>query len=301
MRSMILKNMPAMEYACVEAFNTLATNVTFSGVQYKILMMTSCVSNEGKSYVSFNLVRTLANMGYRTVLVDADLRKSVLLSRYNAEIQGQQVGLTHYLAGRTQMEEIVYQTNLRNVYVVPTGKEVVNSLPLLTSAGFSDLLQLLRSNFDFVIVDTPPVGLVIDAAMIANSCDACIFVVTSEEISRRVLLEAKEQVEKSGCTVLGTVLNKITLDTHKSRKYYYKSYYSHYSSTDYVETGNTKNGINSSATLNAHEGNVEKVSEPQQPVASQSPFPYGAAQSKGNLHKAKPSLQGTKDALNGDR
>ena len=233
MRQMILDNIPPLDYACSEAFNTLATNVTFSGSNYKVIMLTSCVFNEGKSYTSLNLVRTLGGMGYSTLLIDADLRKSVMLSKYGARITGQRLGLTHYLAGRVTLEDAIYQTNLNNVCIMPTGKTVTNSLPLLNSPNLLDLMQTVRNSFDYVIVDSPPIGMLIDAAMIASACDATILVVTSEHISRRQLNEAKQQIERSGCTILGSVLNKVVVDTHKYRKYYYKSYYSRYNDTPY--------------------------------------------------------------------
>lgn len=234
MKSMVLNNVPTLDYASIEAFNTLATNVTFAGSQCKVIMMTSCIASEGKSYVAVNLLRRLANMGYRMALVDTDLRKSVFASRYSVQTSGPMVGLTHYLAGRARMEDIIYKTNLNNVFVVPIGKEVINSLPLLSSSNFTELLDAMRSNFDFIIVDSPPVGLVIDAAMVASVCDATILVVTNDKITRRELVEAKQQIEKSGCMLLGTVMNKVTMDTHKSRKYYYRSYYSHYGADDYT-------------------------------------------------------------------
>ncbi|MCI6377502.1 MAG: CpsD/CapB family tyrosine-protein kinase [Clostridiales bacterium] len=234
MRKMVLGNVPTLDYACTEAMNTLATNVTFSGSKYRAIMTTSCIASEGKSFVTFHLVRTLANMGYSTLLVDADLRKSVFFSRYDVRITGPRTGLSHYLAGRSPLEDVLYQTNLPNVFVIPAGREVINSLPLLTSAAFVNLLHQMKKGFDFVIVDAPPVGLLIDAAMVASTCDATILVVSGDKISRRELIEAKQQIEKSGCTLLGAVLNKVSMETHKSRKYYYKSYYSHYGAGSYA-------------------------------------------------------------------
>lgn len=251
MKSMILGDIPVLDYASTEAINTLATNVTFSGSQYKSIMMTSCTANEGKSYVAFNLVRTLANMGYSALLVDADLRKSVFFSRYDVRVKGQRAGLTHYLAGRCPIDEILYQTNIPNVFVIPSGKEVINSLPLLTSSTFLELMDEMKSSFDFIIVDAPPVGLVIDAAMIANACDATIAVVSNDQVSRRELSEAVQQIEKSGCTILGAVLNKVTMETHKSRKYYYKSYYSHYGTEEYIKKPEGQAGRGQSARTQA--------------------------------------------------
>lgn len=106
--------------------------------------------------------------------------------------------------------------------------------PLLTSARFASLMKDLGRRYNFVLVDAPPVGLIVDAAMIANVCDGTLFTVTNERISRRELKSAIRQIQNSGCTVLGIILNKVVMETHKSRKYYYKSYYSHYSSEEYV-------------------------------------------------------------------
>ena len=143
------------------------------------------------------------------------------------------MGLTHYLAGRCAPEEIEYQTNVPNLSVVPCGKTVINSLPLLTSPNFSLLLRELAGRYHFVLVDAPPVGVIIDAAMIATVCDGTFFTVKNEKVSRRTLKAAIQQIQKTGCTVLGVVLNEVTMDNRKSRKYYYKSYYSHYANGEY--------------------------------------------------------------------
>ena len=234
MKSMTLRNIPVLDYATTEAINTLDSNVIFSGTQYKSIMMTSCDANEGKSFICFQLAERLAFLGYSVIMVDADLRKSVFLSRYDVACKDPVLGLTHFLAGRCAMEQIEYATNIPNLYVVPSGKEVINSLPLLTSARFASLMKDLGRRYNFVLVDAPPVGLIVDAAMIANVCDGTLFTVTNERISRRELKSAIRQIQNSGCAVLGIILNKVVMETHKSRKYYYKSYYSHYSSEEYV-------------------------------------------------------------------
>ena len=234
MRMMSLRAVPKLDYATTEAINTLATNVIFSGAEYKTIMLTSCSANEGKSFVTFHLAEKLASLGYSVMLVDADLRKSVFVSRYDAVAQGPLLGMTHYLAGRCDLEDIQYRTNIENLSVIPSGKEVINSLPLLNSAGFAGMMKELRQRYHFVLVDAPPVGVIIDAAMIANICDGTLFVVTNEMVSKRELVSAVQQIQKSGCTVLGVILNKVEMDTHKSKKYYYKSYYSHYQSSDYM-------------------------------------------------------------------
>ncbi len=239
MKSMMLQSIPTLDYATNEAINTLATNVIFSGEGYKAIMVTSCDKGEGKSFITFELAQKLAVMGYSVVMVDCDIRRSVFCSCYQVAMQKPAYGLTHYLAGRCEEEQVIYSSNITGLDIVPAGKEVINSLPLLNSTAFGNLMSHLRSSYDFILVDAPPVGLIVDAAMIASSCDGTIFTITSEKVSRREVKSALQQIEKSGCAVLGVVLNKVSMDTHKSRRYYYKSYYSHYGD-EYTKAADVK-------------------------------------------------------------
>ena len=112
--------------------------------------------------------------------------------------------------------------------MVPVGREVSNPLPLLNSPKFRQLLDNLAKDFQYVLVDSPPVGTVIDAAEIAKSCDGTLLVVNYNAVSRQELIESKEQIDQTGCPILGTVLNMTEFDSYLSKRYYYKSYYSHY-------------------------------------------------------------------------
>lgn len=231
-----------LEYTGEEALNTLCTNLTFSGEGICKIMMTSCHASEGKSFISMNLMRTFAKLGKRVALVDADLRKSVLLSRYGGRVQkGVQFGLTHYLAGMCDADDVLYETNIPGAYMVPVGREVNNSLSLLTTRKLTQLLDWLAAKMDFVLVDAPPVGMIIDAAEIAKSCDGVLFVINYNTVSRREMQEAKQQIERTGCNILGAVLNNVSFDSYSSKKYYYKSYYNtHYESDYYQHTGSSK-------------------------------------------------------------
>ena len=211
-------------------------------------MMTSCHASEGKSMITMNMMRTFARLGKRVVLVDADLRRSVLLARYGGRVQkGAQFGLTHYLAGMCSAEDALYETNISGAYIVPVGREVGNSLSLLTSQKLSQLLEWLDSKFDFVLVDAPPVGMIIDAAEIAKSCDGVVFVINYNAVSRREMLEAKKQIELTGCQILGAVLNNVSFDTIASKKYYYKSYYNAHYESDYYQRSAPKSNPKSAS------------------------------------------------------
>lgn len=233
MKQMMLNSVPQLDYATTEAINTLASNIIFSGAQLRVFMITSCNANEGKSFITFQLSKKMAEMGYRVMLVDADMRKSVFVSRYNAQTQGEMQGLSHYLAGTCTGEEIIYQTNIPNLYIIPSGKEVINSISLLSSNAFPELIGSIRNQYDFVFVDAPPVGVIIDAAMIATSCDTTFFTVANEKVSHSELKSAIQQIQVTGCSVLGVVLNEVAMNNRKSKKYY-KSYYSHYGKDAYI-------------------------------------------------------------------
>ena len=229
-----------LDYACKEAINTLCTNLTFVGNEKRIIMLTSTQAHEGKSFISMNIMRTLAQLGKKVVLVDCDLRKSQIAGKYGVRIQeGTGYGTVHYLAGMCDLNDVIYETSFPGAYMVPVGREVSNSLALLSTPRLKHLLQSLKERFDFVIVDAPPVGVIIDAAEISKFCDGVIFAVRYNMISRNELLEAKNQIVRAGCEVLGAVLNDVDLSALSSKKYYNKSYYTHYNS-DYYKPSDSK-------------------------------------------------------------
>ena len=215
-----------MSYAGNEAINTLCTNLTFSGEHIRKIMLTSCHASEGKSFLSLNIVRTLAKLDKTVVLVDCDLRKSVIARKYLVYGEGSGKGLSHYLAGMAPIEEIVYQVvDVPNLFVVPCGRNVTNSLPLVSSPKLGELLNELAGQMDYVIVDAPPVGMLIDAAKIATNCDGTLLVVNYNSVRKQELIDAQEQLEQSGCPILGTVINQANFGDYLSRKYYYGKYY----------------------------------------------------------------------------
>ncbi len=239
MNKLTFMNFPPLSYACSEAVNTLCTNLSFAGENIKRIMITSCHAAEGKSMLSMNVMRTFAKLGRTVVLVDADLRRSMIEAQYSLKYQQEHpAGLAHYLAGMVSEEEIIYETNIPGAYMVPVGREVSNSLSLLVSPRFNELLKSLAKSADYVIVDAPPVGTIIDAAEIAKSCDGSLIVVGYDTVRHQELVEVKEQLEQTGCPILGTVLNMVKFDDYLSKKYYYKSYYYH-SSYGYNAYDNT--------------------------------------------------------------
>ena len=209
-----------------EAYKRLRTNIQFCGSDVKVIALTSTVPNEGKSSVSFNLAASIADSGKKVIFLDTDLRKSVLVGRY--KINKAVKGLTHYLSGVNPFDEVAYATNVDNLHVVFSGPVPPNPAELLGNKYFKNLIVQLRKTYDYVIIDTPPIGSVIDAAIVAKECDGVVIVVSAGEISYKAVQKSKAQMEKAGCRILGAVLNKVPIGKNGYYGKYYGKYYGNY-------------------------------------------------------------------------
>lgn len=238
MRAATIHDVQKLDYAGAESMNTICTNLLFSGRDLRKIVITSSGQSEGKSWMSMHLATNLAQRGRTVVLVDADLRRSFLVKRYKMETEGELVGLAHFLSGQREVDDVVYQTDLPGVYILPAGCDVTNPISLIDTPYFVDLLNDLAAHFDFVLVDAPPIGMVVDAADIASSCDGSVLVLEYNKTRLREVAECKRQMEQSGTPVLGCIINKVDFDTISAKKYYNKSYYSHYVSGYYRKKQN---------------------------------------------------------------
>ena len=182
--------------------------------------MTSCEPNDGKSFVAIQVGLNMARRGKRVLLVDADLRLSVMNAHYGIQLTGGGYGLAHFLSGQCTLDDAIYETNMTNFFFVPIGTDVQAPLSLIATPDFDHLIQTYGGVFDLVVIDAPPVGLVIDAAEIAKSCDGSVLVLEYGKTHRRALAEAKQQMERTGTPILGCVLNKVTIDRLSTKKYY---------------------------------------------------------------------------------
>ena len=217
-QKVIMTDVRKKDYFYEEAIKTLRTNIQFTGKNIKTIMFTSCLPNEGKSDVAFQLAQEIGNMGKKVLLIDADIRRSVYVNRY--KIKEKVKGLSQYLSGQLAKEFLIYQTNFLNVDIIFSGPIAPNPSELLEEASFSDLLKELRNVYDYIILDTPPLGSVTDAAIVAKECDGAILVIESERVSYKLAQKVQKQLEKTGCKILGAVLNKVNIEKDK----YYQKY-----------------------------------------------------------------------------
>lgn len=212
------------DYNYNEAIKTLRTNLQFCGSNIRTIMFTSAMPDEGKSDVVFAAAQSLAQIGKKVLLIDADIRKSVLVSRY--QLEQEVCGLTQYLSGQKKLDEVLYDTNVDGLSVIFAGPYSPNPAELLEEELFQKLLEYGREFFDYILIDTPPMANLIDGAIIARSCDGAVMVIESGAISYRLEQKVKEQLDKSGCRILGAVLNKVDI---RNEAYYGKyGKYGHY-------------------------------------------------------------------------
>jgi capsular exopolysaccharide synthesis family protein len=204
-----------------EAFRNLRTNILFSSTEEggRSIVVTSTGPSEGKTTVASNLAVALAQSGQRVLLLDGDMRKPKVHTTFN---ESQTPGLSNVLVGNAKASEAVRKTPVQNLWLLVAGVAPPNPAELLGSQRFCDFLRTLQEQFDWVVVDTPPVMAVTDAAVVAHHANGVVFVIGCEQTSKHTASAALEQLKVAKARFLGGVLNKVDVERHA---YYYSHYY----------------------------------------------------------------------------
>ncbi len=218
------KNVEAMVLAprsrsvIAEQIRTLRTNLQFlrsNAVDSQVLLFTSSISGEGKSFVSLNLGASLAMVGRPTVILEMDLRKPGL--RKSVDIQNT-AGITNYLIGEATLEEVLQPVpGYENYFIIPSGPLPPNPSELLSGPGLEKLITELRKDFDYVIIDSPPIGLVTDAQLIAPYADATLFMVRHDVTPKNNLRMIETLYKEQRFHKLNIILNAVG----EGESYYY--------------------------------------------------------------------------------
>lgn len=211
------------EFISLEAYKVLRTNILFCGKEVKTICITSSIPNEGKTVVSFRLASTIAASGKKVLFIDADLRKSVIIGRL--KINREVIGLSQYLSGMNDLEDIIHETKVKNLDIIFTGPLPPNPSEMLGSDAFKELIRTQREEYDYIIIDTPPLGVVIDSANVAKICDGTIIVIESYNVSYKIIQRILRQLEQGDCRILGAILNKAEINHSDYKKYYGSNYY----------------------------------------------------------------------------
>ncbi len=204
-----------------EALRAVRTNIIFSSAEEgaRTLVVTSTGPGEGKTTFAANLAISLAQTGQRVLLIDADMRKPKLQEAFEV---AQEPGLSNLLVGTARASAAIRKTRQAGLWLLASGRVPPNPAELLGSQRFKDLAASLRDHFDWIIIDSPPVMAVIDAAVVAHRATGVVFVVGAEMTSRHAAKAAIAQLENAHAKFIGAVLNRVELEKNA---YYYSHYY----------------------------------------------------------------------------
>lgn len=234
MNKVEIKNVPELPYAMEEALNRLRVNISFLGTDIRKIMVISTMPDEGKSFVAMQLWQQMAEAGTPSILLDADMRKSVMSDKYEIVQEEKKLrGTSHYLASDYPIEEAVYKTQWEYGDILPNTDNVVNPSMLLESERFAGMLDYMAGKYRYVFVDSPPLNLVSDGERIGNLCDGAILVVRGGVTSKSIVKNSIRQLQRAGCPLLGIVLNRVE---GARGGYYYKKYGSKYYSNRYYRS-----------------------------------------------------------------
>lgn len=220
-----------------EAIKTLRTNIQFvgHGSSIKTIMLTSTYPNEAKTTTSIYLALSMADAGNRVLLLDCDLRRPMMGEYMRTK---QKLGIVDYISGTCSLSDIICPTQCENLFFIDSGPKVLNSVEIIGSVNFENLLSDLREEFDYIIVDTPPLGSFIDSAIISSLVDGTLLIVEHGKIESRVAKNVMDQLEKAHAHILGVVFTNIDIKTDN----YYGNYGSYgkygYYSYNYSDTKN---------------------------------------------------------------
>jgi len=207
--------------------------------QMRTILVTSPGPQEGKTLLVSNLGIAMAQAGLKTLIVDADLRKPVRQRVFTTN--GQSKGLVEVLAGTIGLPEAIRPTDIDRLDVLEGGQSTANPSELLNSQGFAALLAQLKGQYDRVLVDSPPVGLVTDAQILATLCDATLLVLRAEESSRILTQRARDALLAVGAPVVGVIVNDISKkDGRYGPQSGYGYYYSHHGSNGHKAEGKVR-------------------------------------------------------------
>ena len=203
-----------------EAYRMLRTNVQFTSVDSETqkIMITSSGPREGKSHTVANLAVSMAQSGKSVLIIDADLRNPTQHKLFGLD-NGE--GLSVSLVQDQDYRKYIRETAAPGVMVLPAGPVPPNPAELVGSKRMKRLIEEVSEQFDMVLIDTPPVIAVTDAAILAQEVDGVILVLASGEVNKVYAQKAKEQLNKLGVKILGAVLNKVDMNTNEYYYYYY--------------------------------------------------------------------------------
>ena len=204
-----------------EQYRAIRTNIEYSNVDQntKTILVTSSDKNEGKTTTVSNLAVSFANLNKKVLLIDCDLRNASIHKMFRLN---NIYGLTDILAKDRAVDKCIQKTELENLYVLTAGSTPPNPAEILSSEKMKNLIEDLKNIYDYIFIDTPPIGLVTDAGVLSSFTDGVVLVVKSESVEKKYLEETKKKLDAVDARILGAILNSYKSE---QKDYNYYSYY----------------------------------------------------------------------------
>lgn len=177
-----------------ESIRRLSVNISNAYPEVKVILVSSVAGKEGKSFISLQLARIFGARGSKTLYINGDMRSNPSTEK----------GLADYIEGKAESKNIIYESDAKNLSVLPNGMENI----IVDEVKIKELLTELREAYDYIIIDTPSLGEVADGMMIGQFCDGVLLVLEPEIVEQKRIYRVKEELERNGCNILGVVLNK---------------------------------------------------------------------------------------------
>ena len=204
-----------------EAYRTIRTGIEFSNLDkdLKIICITSSKKDEGKTTVLSNLGVSFAKIDKKVLLIDADLRNPSISKMFDTS---NTQGIMDILLGKRNIQDCVKKTKQENLYILTGGTIPPNPAEVLSSKKMSEFIESIKDEYDYIFIDSPPVGVVSDASIISAYSDGVIFVVGANEVDSNLAKIAKERLDSVKANIVGVILNKFKTNTNS--EYYNYSY-----------------------------------------------------------------------------
>lgn len=218
LKSLIISDRPKSVIS--EKFRGIRTNILFSTAESDIqtVVFTSENPSAGKSTISANVAITYAQAGYKTLLIDGDMRKPTQHYLFNTTNID---GLSNLIINNTDYSKAIYKTDILGLDLLTAGPIPPNPSELIGSENLLEIFQYVKKEYDFIIIDTPPVNTVTDAQLFSEIAKYVVYVLNVQQNDRNAVKKGKELIEKAGAKILGVVLNKMSEDKSSSSYYYY--------------------------------------------------------------------------------
>jgi len=207
-----------------EAYRTLRTNIQFSSLDnpLKTIMVTSSAPGEGKTTTTVNLAVAMAQSDARVIIIDGDLRKPRIHKVFKSS---NQYGVSNILVNNLDYKDVVIKTPINGLEILPSGIIPPNPSELLSSNKMKALINKLKEDYDYVLIDTPPAAVVTDAAILSTCADGVLLVCAAGQVSKEAVQRSRELLKNVNANILGVVLNKIPANNKGYYQYYYEDYY----------------------------------------------------------------------------